>query len=334
MKNLFILFFIASLSYSTTSCIKKCVHDPTPTGIRNWQSLPGTRENGSFIDVDFANSSVGYISGIGGLIVKTSDGGQTFSKLPSGTTEDLYGIHCLNSQIVLTAGNGGTILRSIDGGSSWTPIASGTSYNLRNIYFYNTTIGYITGGNGTLLKTTDGGLSWNPINPGTTDGLYGIYFTDMNTGYVSGLNGLILKTTDGGSTWTSQKSGISVGPIILESIFFTDSTHGIIAGGIGNPSFTPNPVILKTSDAGAHWTPIPCPNVNDFYVKVKFADANTGYIVGGYIEQNTGTLLKTTDGGSTWTNVSISTHRLTGIKIINSESAFAVGLNGSILKGN
>jgi len=304
----------------------------TSSQISTWQLKTVSNISGDFLDTDFANELTGYIVGYGGVIVKTSDGGKTFTALNSGTNQDLYAVHCISSQIAVVVGNGGTILKTIDGGLNWTPI-SATSNSLRNVYFYNSSIGYITGGNGTVLKTTDGGLTWNTINVGTTNALYGIFFTDVNTGYLSGLNGLILKTTNGGNSWTSQESGVPIGPIILNSIYFTDANHGIIAAGIGNPSFTPNPIILRTTDGGENWNFVNCPTSNDDYFKVKFVDSNIGYIIGGYVEMNTGVILKTTDGGASWTSIPISSSRLTGLKIINSGDAFTVGYNTTIIQG-
>jgi len=344
MKYTSTFFALTLFTFLITSCMLKrnehdlvCPGNPGHSEHSNdnsqWQSK-STSIADSLLDVDFTNEKTGYISGIGGVLIKTTDGGQSFSYLHSGTTHHLYSIKFINSTTGFAVGDAGTILKTTDAGATWNIVNSGTTKNFRRVYFYNERIGFISGGLGALIKTTDGGTTWQALYPGTSDGLYGIFFTDVNTGYISGLNGTILKTTDGGTSWTPQASGIPVGPTILLSIHFADANNGIIVGGIGNPSFTPNPVILKTTNGGATWLRITSPTTTSVFSQVKFSNANTGYIVGGTLSNNSGTLLKTTDGGTSWSQIPLSTYRLTGIDIINQNLAFAVGLNGAVLKGN
>lgn len=75
----------------------------------------------------------------------------------------------------------------------------------------------------------------------------------------------------------------------LNSVFFTDSQTGYIAG---------NGTILKTSDGGDSWTKTI--NSDNNFFSVYFTDATTGYVTGGFFE---GFILKTTDGGSSWSTL-------------------------------
>jgi len=337
----FFFLFLIILSCEKPFCPAPIAKNAPPTTppltvnkqITNWQAKIAVSD--SLLDLDFTDSLTGYVSGIHGTLLKTTDGGKNFTYLIPKMNRSLYAISFINSTTGIAVGDSGTILRTTNGGATWNWIYSGTYRNLRRVYFYDQkNVGFITGGVGTLLKTTDGGITWTNISPTTTDGLYGIFFTSANNGYVSGLNGTILRTTDGGNTWTSQNSGISLGPTILGSIYFTDKNHGIIVGGIGNPAYKPDPVILRTEDGGENWMRVKCPTNGDVLSQVKFVDDKTGYIVGGSVINNTGLLLKTIDGGKSWEKIALSSYRLTGLRIVNSGLAYGVGLQGQTIKGN
>ena len=80
--------------------------------------------------------------------------------------------------------------------------------------------------------------------------------------------GTILATTDGGAHWKAQNSG-SQGfstTDILESVAFTDATHGWVVGMNGT--------ILRTTDGGAHWN-YQVSGISDNLISVAFADARS-----------------------------------------------------------
>jgi len=67
---------------------------------------------------------------------------------------------------------------------------------------------------------------------------------------------------------------------------------------------------------------------------VWFTDANTGYAVGGDYGIG-GTILKTLDGGITWSTLSIgTTNQLHSVTFADANNGFAVGENGTILKNH
>jgi photosystem II stability/assembly factor-like uncharacterized protein len=100
------------------------------------------------------------------------------------------------------------------------------------------------------------------------------------------------------SGWTAQSVGTMAW---LHAVSFIDARRGFAAGGRGT--------LLSTADGGAHWQILKRPtedNLRDIF----FVDEKTGWLV---CERNIfqGTdeartyLLKTTDGGATWTPVQI-----------------------------
>jgi photosystem II stability/assembly factor-like uncharacterized protein len=67
--------------------------------------------------------------------------------------------------------------------------------------------------------------------------------------------------------------------------------------GTGNP---PAPYIIKTSDAGVTWNELAVPLEGAFLYDVFFLDDLHGVVVGGF-SGDSGVILVTKDGGSSWT---------------------------------
>ena len=124
------------------------------------------------------------------------------------------------------------------------------------------------------------------ITQGANVQLFSIYFVDSNEGFAVGALGHIWKTTDGGKTWTKKESGVSAH---LRAVHFPDAQTGYATGD--------NSTILKTTDAGESWSPLNA-GTADFNT-VYFSDTNTGFLGGR--NGNTVKILKTTNGGASWT---------------------------------
>ncbi|MDD6211086.1 MAG: YCF48-related protein [Bacteroidales bacterium] len=173
----------------------------------------------------------------------------------------------------------------------WIVTKTGTNKRLVNIHFPTKNVGYAVGMNETLLKTTDGGITWEVISDSKGNFRYEtVWFTDENTGIISDSYNGVLKTTDGGKTWTKKNN------TPFYSVVFINNKTGII-GAQGD--------IYKTTDGGETWVKKTLmPDRGYGYINsICFADAFTGYAVGEYYDSGVyrGSVLKTTDGGETWT---------------------------------
>ena len=70
-------------------------------------------------DVSFADASNGLIVGSQGDIIKTTDGGTTWSQQTSGTTEYLRSVDYIDVNTATAVGGNSTILRTTNGGTTW-----------------------------------------------------------------------------------------------------------------------------------------------------------------------------------------------------------------------
>ena len=101
-----------------------------------------------------------YVSGTGGTILKTTDGGVTWNTQLTGTLSDITALFLFDANNGYAVGGQGTILHTIDGGLTWTAQQSGLPTGiLFSVYFPATDVGYIAGGSGLFLKTTNGGYT-------------------------------------------------------------------------------------------------------------------------------------------------------------------------------
>ncbi len=251
-----------------------------------WQNpLP---QGNILYSVFFTDSNNGYAAGDFGTIIKTTDGGTTWTIYYSGNPIVLRSIFFTDNNTGYIAGQDGStgdlILKTTNAGSTWNKVYSGPAFWLNSIYFPTNNVGYSVGFNGEILKTTDAGINWTHQNSGITDDLESVYFTDQNTGYIGSQLGIILKTNNGGTTWDS----ITTTHGDLCSIFFTDANNGYMAGDY----------IYKTINAGVTWTL----DINglgqydqNFFPSIFFTDQNTGYV-----GDDVGNLFKTTNAGATW----------------------------------
>jgi photosystem II stability/assembly factor-like uncharacterized protein len=146
--------------------------------------------------------------------------------------------------------------------------------------------------------------------------------SDKLNGFASGWDGTlkssIYKTTDGGISWI-KKTMPDV--TMIKSLWFVNNQIGYAVGSND---------ILKTIDFGENWVSIYSKPGGSFNSVCFPEDETTGYVAANF-----NSVLKTTDGGSSWqplnTNVT-GTHYYNSVAFINNQSGFIVGTNGIILK--
>jgi photosystem II stability/assembly factor-like uncharacterized protein len=150
------------------------------------------------LGVFFPEDMIGFAVGKNGTILKTINGGESWTGLPSGTVNYLSKTYFIDADTGYIVGTNGTILKTTNGGSNWIHLTSGTTNTLYTVFFPSAYAGYAVGANGTILNTINRGTDWTTQSSGTTESLITVFFPDEDTGYIVGTHGTILKTMNGG----------------------------------------------------------------------------------------------------------------------------------------
>ena len=195
-------------------------------------------------------------------------------------------------------------------GNAWQTIPTGTTSDLFSLQFFGADTGYAVG-TSTVLKTVDGGDHWTGQSAGFN--IQTSYFLNGSRGWAVSASNAIYRTTNGGQHWDS----LFKASFPLRSIAFVDANRG---WAIQDPIDTLR--ILATSNGGMTWSvvftkPNPLSNLsNPSYaflssVKTLFTSLDTGSVLAAYYDYNntvinngwidSGSVLKTVDGGQTWT---------------------------------
>ena len=241
----------------------------------------------------------------------------TNAPIASSRTDDIWFV---NPSTGWAVNSNGHVLITEDGGASWTRQFSANAY-LRCVGFANRNKGWV----GTLspakrlFHTEDGGVTWKRVEslPATAPVFVcGMSVVNESVVYASGTNdpaeaARMMKTVDGGATWTAWE--MSEHATLLVDCFFTSPERGWVVGGkanVSNPSRDDvKPVVLFTEDGGQTWTNRVADLQDEFPFgewgwKIFFLTDLIGFV--SLENFNAAAILKTTDGGVTWTRHAIN----------------------------
>ncbi|WP_162426582.1 YCF48-related protein [Pontibacter pudoricolor] len=291
-------------------------------GGANWNIVTIQAPNTSPLTVTksfFLNSKVGHAVCNNGYILKTINGGtswyvtESVNFFPAG----YFTVYFVNSKVGFASRAHSAILKTTDGGESWFELPN-TTDAIYSFSFLTESIGYITGDHGVIHKTTDGGATWQWVGfqNGRIAGssMYGIHFTDENVGYATGMRGRIIKTTDGGKTWKENSFTYNN----INDMHFPTNTTGYALGS----------ELYKTTDKGENWTTINTglDESYHYYRLAQFFSADTGYVVThqGLYSNSVDQLLRTNDGGTTWTKLKLHTYgiRISSMHFLNQQIGY------------
>jgi photosystem II stability/assembly factor-like uncharacterized protein len=130
--------------------------------VTDWES--DTASPSHYIwDIHFINSEVGWVSGSSGLIFKSTDGGDNWTKQRAPTEASLEKIQFLNAERGWIMGQDGrgeaVILHTEDGGLNWRSRPLDLKGWLNSISFGDRYNGWVVGEKGQAYQSTDAGAS-------------------------------------------------------------------------------------------------------------------------------------------------------------------------------
>jgi photosystem II stability/assembly factor-like uncharacterized protein len=316
---------------------KKAVLSTTDGGV-HWQDRTpaGATLTQSSI-ADFRTASMASIAtpqpdGASTQVLHTADGGHTWQRAAIAMPFPRQ-ISFIDSQhgwllaAVRPAGGAAEpvgVFRTADGGKTWTNVSMALFADSTppghlpyggqksGIRFVDRSTGWVTGSVplanlAWLYVTHDGGSTWQqqalPMPPGLpsarlsvlsptffspTDGILPVIFSHVTTDSATAT--VIYTTHNGGRTWQST----SRVPAALPLLSFADMQHGWATDG---------KTLYSTGDGGTHWLKLSLTAGFKNITQLDFATATVGWAISSTTPPAS-SLLKTIDGGQSWTTLS------------------------------
>ncbi len=300
----------------------------------SWNNFPTIQNGGASISMSFVSPSEGWLLDSSGAdiftLLQTLDGGSTWKEVyPMAHPHPVNSVSFVNAQVgygVGVPGDAGALLKSDNGGHTWSEIGhvptAANGFVTAQLVFLTEQHGFLVYNSPSpnkswIYETNDGGASWTLLkNPNG----YGVSLTFTGTQDGVAFNQTQhWATTNGGKTWFQvhlkspwlpwlPASDPAVAGLYLAGLAhltmaktLTDIVHSQNSGQYDQIGFAGSQVawtpdqsqtgFLLTTDGGAKWS-----NIHGVS-NVDFVNGEDGWALSGG-------LLRTTNGGKTWTYAS------------------------------
>ena len=345
----------------------QCAARRTDDGGRTFRRLAFTSNERTcrrpLFDASFPTSDVGYLLTGDSRVLRTADGGRSFSQRTAVPGEQGFAVGLMfrNESNGLAVTAGGNVFRTVNGGEDWTREFDGDS-PLSDVLFRET-YAVAVGDGGTFLVSSDGGDTWTrpASEPGAptppAQDFAKVSCTSPAICLVVTRSGALFHTTDGGRSFTdtgareanavdyasaaraaavgfggltqlSDNGGATFAPVGAR-IEGGGSLNGVRATSTGAAyAFGDSGTLARTSDGGESWVEVGVPT-DESLGDVWFATADVGYAVDAG-----GALFRTENGGASWSILETDTNRAPrGLYAGDATHVFLVGPRG-VLRSN
>jgi photosystem II stability/assembly factor-like uncharacterized protein len=243
-------------------------------------------------DVKFVGEREAWAVGYPGLLLHTTDGGESWRKFPVDTRDALYALDFVEGGYGWVVGRAGLLLLTTDKGQTWQKKEPLCSEPLFDVDFVDAQHGVTVGYFGQIHTTSDGGQTWRAqtLAMMQSASINAVSMLSPLVGYIAGEAPL------------------------FEMDYNPDLTRDMISN------------VFKTTDGGVTWQVVPTHHFFTLY-DAYFESPEKGWVAGAE-----GSLLATEDGGTTWRILPIKTnsHLLKLCKSVN--GIWAVGTEGAVFR--
>lgn len=228
--------------------------------------------------ISAVSARVAWASGADGALLRTENGGQSWTKLapPAGAEKlDFRDLDAISDRVAyaLSIGSGETsrIYKTTDGGASWTLQFANTDPKvfLDAMAFRDANHGFAfsdsVDGQFVILATANG-RTWEripadrlpPARPG--EGAFAASGTNVAVFgrshiWIGTTASRVLRSTDGGRTWSVAQTPIATGNATgIFSVAFKDANNGVVVGGDYTKESQAGDNAAFTTDGGVTWT--------------------------------------------------------------------------------
>ncbi len=262
-------------------------------------------------------------------LARSDDGGQTWEMVDPGIGIGNIVYLSLPEAGSFFAGSTQGVIKSTDQGASWEEITPPFDQPWSAVFFIDAATGWVAADEGNIYRTTDGGASWTEISPGQFDRKVRLQFLDANHGYAAVFKSFY-ETEDGGDSWTllsdiAFATDMEALAVVNDTFMLAtrgNSTYATVDGGLTWEREIPlsysyvnqaicglpdgrawvagsHTMIGYSEDGGLTFTDQLPGNKNTLRY-IRFVDMDHGWACG-----QGGTVLRTVDGGASWTDLSL-----------------------------
>ncbi len=297
----------------------------------HWQN-PIPPQNDELTCIKFFDENNGIVTGEGGEIYRTTNGGLSWGIIDSGITNDIWNLSFIDNETgIMITRYPPKIFITYDGGWNWSQLPNPPeAVDFLSCFISDSMEIYLAGYKwvepepvAALFYTSDLGNTWTTTSQfGYSNYLNDLVFINYNIVLSVTSDGKIYRSTDRGLTWTQTFSA----PVGLRSISFCDSSNGIVVGGTITYQ-----KIYKTSDSGLTWQQTS--STSDYLKKLYFYNLESLFAVGSDYS-----VYKSSDQGSSW-NILLRlgsgiSNSFNGISITDVNHIMIAGTAGKIYKSS
>lgn len=296
------------------------------------------------ISPNFSSDQTFFVGTEKGGILKTVDGGLSFSEANQGISDkNIKDIVILSNSVLLASTWNEGVFSSNDGGKTWNKSSKGLTKNsqadepqFKRPHFNNLTLSntfsqdktiFLAGFNG-LFKSTDGGRVWSEIETLSPTLIVGLalspdYQHDSTIAVVTYVDGAYI-SSDRGVTWTPMKKGLEI-PRFTQNFKKPDDDPRRFFDVAFSPHYYSDQTIfisllrnyfLKSTDRGNNWKIVPLKKAKGYIrgnllaVSPNFANDNTIYLA-----TNLGHIYRSTDEGDRFSIIGNINHKINSLEI-------------------
>ncbi len=316
--------------------------------------MSSTSSTSSCRSLSAANEQVAWAGCTGGTVLRTIDGGATWSvdSVRGAARLDFRGIKAFDAStaVVVSAGPAeqgqAKIFRTTDGGKNWAQSWSDSTKGLflDGVAFWDTQHGFTFSDpinkKFVILTTDDGGKSWSRVPAANLpENLPGeAAFAASNTqltvqgtsnGWIAtggGAEARVFRTTDRGRSWKASSTGMPGGASSgLFGIAFSDAMNGLAIGGDYRNERGVNAFAVRTTDGGATWTPASTQRPDGTTSGVIYVPGTTPPL---FIAVGQTGVAYTRNFGGSWTHADTLTAY--GVGFASASAGFVAGARGHV----
>ena len=167
-----IAFVSPSVGFCTgfTSAWAESMIFKTTDGGVTWNSV--YTHSRQLLAVSFPTQTRGFVTGFGGIVLRTDDGGNSWSIYQVDPIRTLYAVSFPDENTGYVGGAGAVLWKTVDGGLTWNPVGldfmvqqsdnTVAGYAVYGLSFITPLIGCVSGASA-IAQTVDGGQSWKVI---------------------------------------------------------------------------------------------------------------------------------------------------------------------------